>query len=230
MTQGIKGLAFPTILASTVHDMKNSLGMMLRALDAVIQQVPEPIRAQVREISVVQYEAARVNNDMMQLLALYKLDQDQLPLSIEYHNLLDFFDDLQSLHMELLHYHQISVTIDCDADLAWFFDYELMLSALGNVLTNTIRYSRNQITLSAEVIDDQIWISVADDGPGFPALMIEKQQDYLLGVNYSSGSTGLGLFFCGQIAALHTKQDKHGFIRLANNTRLSGGHFQMILP
>ena len=82
---------FSIILASTVHDMKNSLGMMSKTLESVLTDLPEEIRNQSnKQYAVLQYEHSRVNNLLMQLLAIYKIDNNQLPFNPSYHNVYDF--------------------------------------------------------------------------------------------------------------------------------------------
>lgn len=224
------GIAFPTVLASTVHDMKNSLGMLLQALDAIIERIPEAVRDDLRELAVVKYESERVNHDLVQLLALYKIEQDQLPLNIGYHDVTEFLEEQGLLYGELLQYRHIELSVHADEGLFWYFDADLLASALGNIITNTIRYSKSAIELHAFIQDNALQLIVADDGPGYPKAMIEKQQDYLLGINQSSGSTGLGLYFSGQIARLHSKDGRQGHIVLANGQPMSGGAFRMVLP
>lgn len=224
------GIAFPTVLASTVHDMKNSLGMLLQALDTIIERIPETVRDDLRELAVVKYESERVNHDLVQLLALYKIEQDQLPLNIGYHDVTEFLEEQGLLYGELLQYRHIELSVHADEGLFWYFDADLLASALGNIITNTIRYSKSAIELHAFIQDNALQLIVADDGPGYPKAMIEKQQDYLLGINQSSGSTGLGLYFSGQIARLHSKDGRQGHIVLANGQPMSGGAFRMVLP
>ncbi|QGX41410.1 sensor histidine kinase [Permianibacter aggregans] len=224
------GIAFPTVLASTVHDMKNSLGMLLQALDAIIERIPEAVRDDLRELAVIKYESERVNHDLVQLLALYKIEQDQLPLNIGYHDVTEFLEEQGLLYGELLQYRHIELSVHADEGLFWYFDADLLASALGNIITNTIRYSKSAIELHAFIQDNALQLIVADDGPGYPKAMIEKQQDYLLGINQSSGSTGLGLYFSGQIARLHSKDGRQGHIVLANGQPMSGGAFRMVLP
>jgi hypothetical protein len=184
----------------------------------------------MRELGVLQYEAARVNTTLVQLLALYKLEQDQLPLNIGYHGVLDFVESVTAQHAELMTVRQIDVRCDIDDELSWFFDYDLCASVINNVITNTIRYTKHQIVITAWSENEQLVIEIADDGPGYPPSMVEQAANYMLGINHSTGSTGLGLFFAGQVAALHQKNGHSGRIELHNARRLPGGEFRLYLP
>jgi len=221
---------FPTVLASSVHDIKNSLGMLLQSLDAVVERVPVSQRPGFHELAVLQYESARINNALVQLLALYKLDHQQLPLNISYHFLADFLQEQGLRYQNLLSLKQIAMTIEVDTDLAWYFDCDLIGSVIDNIITNSIRYTHSQLLLRAELENDQLVISIADDGPGYPRSMLDQPDRYLLGISRSTGSTGLGLFFAGEIARMHRRADAHGHIVLRNGQRLVGGEFRLHLP
>ena len=73
-------------------------------------------------------------------------------------------------------------------------------------------------------------IAISDDGQGYPPAMLEHQADYVLGINMSSGSTGLGLYFGQRIAELHQRNGVQGRIALANEGALGGGEFRIYLP
>ncbi|NQD38203.1 HAMP domain-containing histidine kinase [Permianibacter sp. IMCC34836] len=221
---------FPTVLASSVHDIKNSLGMLLQSLEAVVERVPVEQRPGFHELAVLQYEAARVNNSLVQLLALYKLDNQQLPLNIGHHMVADFLQEQGLRNQNLLNLKQIQLDIEVDDDLAWYFDYDLIASVIDNIITNSIRYTHSKLLLRADIEDDQLVIVIADDGPGYPRAMLETPDRYLLGINRSTGSTGLGLFFAGEIARLHRRADVHGRVQLRNGQCLEGGEFRLYLP
>jgi hypothetical protein len=55
------------------------------------------------------------------------------------------------------------------------------------------------------------------------ATMVGQQSNYVLGLNQSSGSIGLWLYFAGRISALHQRQGLQGRIELANGGPLGGG-------
>ena len=221
---------FSIILASTVHDMKNSLGMMSKTLESVLSDLPDEIRDKSnKEYGVLQYEHSRVNNLLMQLLAIYKIDNNQLPFNPGYYNVYDFIEEQIVSYFPLFNAKGFTYEIDIDDELEMAFDESLMAMAVSNVVGNTIRYAHSKILIRAE-IGDMLKISIFDDGPGYPAPMIENAEDYILGINQTTGSTGLGLFFAQKIAQLHSHGDKVGFIKLSNGGDLGGGLFEISIP
>ncbi len=230
MTDQDPGLDFSMVIASTVHDMKNSLGNLMHAHGQWVAQLPEAQR-EVPEQGVINYQFAHLNSMLVQLLGLYKLGVNQLPLRPDYHELDDFLEAQLALHEEVLSSRGISAHFEVeDFALPAFFDRELIGSVVSNVVVNAIRYARGQILLSAGLVDEQLVITINDDGPGFPVHLVEHQTDYVTGINQSSGSTGLGLHFAACIARQHQRQGAHGRIEIANGGELGGGKFSIFLP
>ncbi|MBP5090547.1 HAMP domain-containing histidine kinase, partial [Pseudomonas chlororaphis] len=73
-------------------------------------------------------------------------------------------------------------------------------------------------------------LTINDDGEGYPQQMIDNQADYVQGINHSSGSTGLGLYFAERIAALHQRNGVCGRTEIRNGGPLGGGVFSIYLP
>lgn len=218
---------FSTILASTVHDMKNSLGMMLDALDTILQDQPENKKG--AEYGIVQYESSRVNSSLMQLLALYKIENNQLPFNPCYHNVYDFFEEQVMIHAPLLTAKNFEYNLDIDEDIDAAFDDALLSMVVSNIIGNAIRYTHSEILIKAS-FEQQLRIEICDDGPGYPAPMLEMMGNYIQGINQSTGSTGLGLFFAQKVADIHSHGGKKGSINLANGGPLGGGVFTITIP
>lgn len=222
---------FNLILASTVHDMKNSLSMLGESLNIIFNSVEiENLGEQAKiNCGVVQYESSRVNNSLMQLLSLYKLENEQLPFNPNYLNLSDFLEEQKLRQLPLLEAKNITCEIEVDEDIEGIFDECLLSTVLENIIGNAIRYSKSKILIRC-IQDEVTSIKVSDDGPGYPKIMIEMAGNYMQGINQSTGSTGLGLFFAQKIADLHSHKGIAGTINLSNGGMLSGGQFEIRIP
>lgn len=223
-------LDFSSVLASSVHDMKNSIGMLMHSLDELIDQINSPTDSQDRLISTLQYETSRVNNNLVHLLSFYRLEKNTLPITLDEQFVADVLEEQIAYNRMLAEKRGINIELTCDSELVWYFDSEMVSGVINNVIINAIRYSQKKIRLSAQEIEGFLQISVADDGCGFPELMVNKPSSYFNRVNYTTGSTGLGLYFAGQIAALHKHKGQNGYIQLRNGGALGGGIFRLLLP
>ncbi len=226
-----KNDSFSMVLASTVHDMKNSLGMLGESLKSIVDHLGDKVidKKSSDLYGVIQYEASRVNSSLIQLLALYKLENDQLPFNPSYYNLYDFLDEQRLVHAPLLAVKNIECEIHVNEDIEGVFDDGLIATVLENIIGNAIRYTKSKISISCKQTDF-LQIEIADDGPGYPDEMIELAGSYLHGINQSTGSTGLGLFFAQKIAEMHKHRDKVGEIKLSNGGVLGGGRFKILIP
>ncbi len=101
---------------------------------------------------------------------------------------------------------------------------------ITNLVSNAVAYSEkgSLITLSAEAIDDQIIVSVKDEGIGISEKHIAKVFDRFFrmesGVARRRGGTGLGLAICRKIVEMHK-----GMIWVESKRR-KGSKFSFSLP
>ncbi|MCM1026764.1 MAG: HAMP domain-containing histidine kinase [Roseburia sp.] len=71
-------------------------------------------------------------------------------------------------------------------------DAALAYRVLENVVNNALRYARRQIQLAFSLSGAELTVSVTDDGDGFPAEILEKQEKKLL-IAAEDGHMGIGL-------------------------------------
>lgn len=222
---------FSLVLASSVHDMKNSLGMLLTSLEDVIEDAPPRDDKQAQQFATLQYEASRINTELIQLLALYRMQNKRLPFQVDEYYVIDVLEEQVARNDMLFKTRKILVELDCDEGLSWYFDIELLGSVVHNILVNAARYSKQRILLRARMIDQALVISIADDGSGYPESMLKNlEQSFDEAVDFSSGSTHLGLYFAQQVAARHCRNSQSGYIKLSNDGPLGGGLFTLTLP
>lgn len=220
---------FSFVLASSVHDMKNSLGMLLSTLANMIENSPPTDPQQAKFFSTLEYEAARINGELVQLLALYRMDEKTLTMKIDEHHLLDVIEEQLARNDTLFKSRKIDVTLVCKNDLIWYFDDEMIGGVLNNLLVNCARYCRQKLQVSATIENGYLCIAVADDGSGYPEAMLINPSAQE-GVSFSSGSTRLGLLFAHKVMELHKSKQGQGYLVIANQGPLGGGVLKLYLP
>lgn len=224
-------LDFPSILASAVHDMKNSLSMLLNSLEDVAELCQPSTPEGAGKLAHLQYEGKRLNGQLVQLLTLYKIGNSQYLLNPDEHDVGEFLQEATLHHRELFTLRQVDLTVEAPAELAWFFDRNLVHGVLNNVLNNAYKYTRNRVTVTAHVENGMLVLRICDNGDGYPASMISGSADQQrTGISFVSGSTGLGLYFSQQVAALHRHKNRQGHIALDNGGIDGGGRFALYLP
>jgi len=124
----------------------------------------------------------------------------------------------------------IQIKLNCIPPVDIMVDESLMTQALVNLLDNAIKYSTDNtiITLSAVVDEDQVHLSVSDQGPGIAEEHIPRLFERFYRVDKSRsrriGGTGLGLAIVKHIA-----NTLGGQVSVANNGG-AGCCFSISLP
>ena len=223
-------LDFSFVLASSVHDMKNSLGMLLNTLSDVMEKYPPQNDAHAESYAVLGYEAARINSELIQLLSLYRLDNDKIRVHIDQCFVIDLLADQVARNHDLLQSRKITLELDCDETLQAYCDVDLIGGLINNLLVNCSRYCNERLRLSACNTTDGLCISVEDDGPGYPPHMLDTSDQDETRIGFAQGRPHLGLLFASKIARMHCNKSRQGFIVLHNNSSLGGGCFKIYLP
>jgi signal transduction histidine kinase len=228
MTQANQ-IDFSMLLASSVHDIKNSLSMLLASLDEVIDISTEESPEQRKNYSILRGEASRINQTLIYLLGLYRLQLNQLSLNTQEIYVRDFLEEQVVSQALLFEVNRIDVSIECDDSFTAYFDENLIAGVVGNILVNCAKYTHDKITLTAQKIDQSIELTICDNGYGYPQSIIDHIGNQDRSIDFSSGSTNLGLFFAQQIAEIHRCKGVCGSIELSNLTD-GGGCFTLRLP
>ncbi|MGS2720280.1 sensor histidine kinase [Paraglaciecola aestuariivivens] len=221
---------FSTVLGSAVHDMKNSLCLLMQSIENLGASLADPSAITKEHLASAHYEASRLNTGLVQLLSLYRAGLNNLPLNIDEHALEDVVEELVDSNANYLNHKNMSLEVKQSADLIWYLDADLIGILLNDVLINALRYSQKKIILSVYTENENLVIKVEDDGPGYPQSMLEANELNMQHLDIGHGRTGLGLFFARLIAQAHTVGKQTGSIALENGGSLGGSVFTLTLP
>lgn len=224
---------FSDILASTLHDTKNSLGILFNNLEDIITDCREKQCPSHIEFYKLQYEIKRLNNGLIRLLSLYKAEKSQLAINIDYHSIRDVLDEVFTQHELLLKSRGIKITTVCDPSLFGAFDRNLIMGVLDNIINNSFRYARENLKISAFTENGYLVIRIEDDGEGYPPSMLFNEKnnpEYKKEINFQNGNTGLGIYFSIMVAAMHKNNDLSGYISISNGGTFGGGVFSLYIP
>ncbi|SFN57334.1 Histidine kinase-, DNA gyrase B-, and HSP90-like ATPase [Formivibrio citricus] len=217
-------------LASSVHDMKNSLSLLSNRMEHFLGELTPDSFPGYEDLSQMLYETKRVNHNLIQLLALYKVGNHLYPFDPQPFLLNDFVHEMEAQCRPLLASRLIELETSCPDDLIWYFDEELVNGVIGQAINNASQYTRDRIRLSAAQVGDMLEIRVEDNGAGYPASMLQAIESEQRGISFGSGSTGLGLYFGRTVAAMHRNKGLHGRLRLENGGCYGGGCCILQLP
>lgn len=218
---------FPAILAFSVHEMKNSLSTVSELIRNFNSQ--EKFNA-CTELGQLEFEANRVNNILMQLLILYKIDEVNFTPNIDECFAHDILREVAAQQAPLFAMKNLALNIDSPDNLICYCDQSLICNALSTMVNNVQRYASKQVLLSAKYQDGYVCFQVEDDGKGYPEHFLQSEKFDSSRINLNTGSTGLGLYFATTLAKMHTNRGNTGFVTLKNHSPLGGAVFSIYLP
>ena len=230
MNKTLPAIDFASVLASTVHDMKNSLCMLIQSTELIQQESVQLSDSARDELARLNYEANRLNSNLLQLLSLYRLERNQLPVQIDEHYLSDIIEEVLLKNQFFSEQRKLEIAVQQPEELCWFFDYDLIVNLLNDAVANALRYCSKQILICVKQTDTQLQIEVQDDGPGFPDFMLNTEAIDMNTPDLANNHTGLGIFFAKLIAGAHMNKGEVGMLVLENGGQLGGGVFRLILP
>lgn len=186
------------------HELRTPIAVILAQCgEARHAETPEQYQ---EAIAVIDRQARKMSSLVAQLLQMTRLEQGTHPASMEEADLSQLVSVLCEEQPDLP--RGITIQTDVQPEVHATFDVTLMSRLLQNLLNNAIRYGKDNghIWVTLRTLEDQILLSVRDDGVGIPADRLEKifQRFYQVDPSRSGrGGTGLGLTMVRQIAALH---------------------------
>lgn len=224
-------LDMATAFAMVSHDIKNSLGVLLKDINNIMARCDVGNCVMRGHCADMEYEVRRINNNLVKMLSLFKIGAGDYLLNIDAHSVGEFLDEIMLEQSTLMEQKGIDYEIQCDAELYWYFDRNLMTGVMGNAISNALRYTRDKLLIRADSSEAGLAIAVEDNGAGFPAFMLEQQAEFQRPESgFLNNNTGLGLYFTQQVLDMHEHDDLRGRVLLENQGALGGGRLSLLLP
>ena len=122
-------------LASTVHDMKNSISVVSGTLESLLaaEQAKASPQADPAYLQMAQmlYQTKRLNDNLIQLLALYKeVGKPGYPFDPTPRSVRELVEQVEGQARILLQSRGIAFETDFAPDAIWTFDEELVIRVL----------------------------------------------------------------------------------------------------
>jgi two-component system sensor histidine kinase KdpD len=160
----------------------------------------------VETAEAIQDEARRMSTLVSNLLDMARIESGEVKLNLQWQPLEEVVGAALEAARSMLQRHTVVVQLPRNLPLVKF-DAVLIERVLVNLLENVSKYTPpgTTVTLSAQVVGDQLSVSVADNGPGLPVGREEAVfQKFTRGERESSTpGVGLGLSICRAIVESH---------------------------
>jgi two-component system, OmpR family, sensor histidine kinase VicK len=160
-------------------------------------------------LEVTQTETERMIRLVNDLLQLSKLDSKDYKLSKEWINFVEFFHRIIDRFEMTKEQHVTFVRSIPDEDIFVEMDPDKITQVLDNIISNALKYSPEggKITFSLKTRDEEIEVSVSDEGVGIPKESLSKIFERFYRVDKARsrklGGTGLGLAIAKEMVVAH---------------------------
>lgn len=220
-------------VSNVSHELRTPLTSVKSYLEALDEgALYEPVAPDFIKVSLD--ETNRMMRMVTDLLHLSRIDNATSHLDVELINftafitfILNRFDKMRAQEQE----KKYELVRDYPITSVWIeIDTDKMTQVIDNILNNAIKYSPDggKITVSMKTTDDQMILSISDQGLGIPKEDLPKIFDRFYRVDKArsraQGGTGLGLAIAKEIIKQH-----NGFI-WAKSEYGKGSTFTIVLP
>lgn len=220
-------------VSNVSHELRTPLTSVKSYLEALDEgALYDPVAPDFIKVSLD--ETNRMMRMVTDLLHLSRIDNATSKLDIELINftafitfILNRFDKMRNQDEE----KKYELVRDYPITSVWIeIDTDKMTQVIDNILNNAIKYSPDggKITVSMKITDDQMILSISDQGLGIPKQDLPRIFDRFYRVDRArsraQGGTGLGLAIAKEIIKQH-----NGFI-WAKSEYGKGSTFTIVLP
>lgn len=220
-------------VSNVSHELRTPLTSVKSYLEALDEgALSEPVAPDFIKVSLD--ETNRMMRMVTDLLHLSRIDNATSHIDVELINftafitfILNRFDKMRGSDEE----KKYELVRDYPITSVWIeIDTDKMTQVIDNILNNAIKYSPDggKITVTMKTTDDQMILSISDQGLGIPKQDLPRIFDRFYRVDRArsraQGGTGLGLAIAKEIIKQH-----NGFI-WAKSIYGKGSTFTIVLP
>ncbi|MBP6665104.1 MAG: GHKL domain-containing protein, partial [Chitinophagales bacterium] len=219
-------------LYTVTHELRTPL-TSIRALSEILYDYDDIDTTEKRHfLSTIIKESERMTRLITQVLDLEKLESGEQKLNLSEVEIIDLIEESVTAVKQLATEKGVALFIDIAPFMPIFTaDKDRLMQVIINLLSNAIKFCPSEqgvIKIQAQIINNNLQISVADNGLGIPLVYKNRifdkfYQAQMLNKSKPHGS-GLGLAISKKIIDLH-----HGLIWVENNEQ-EGATFFVQIP
>lgn len=194
--------------ANVSHELKTPIGAIQLLAETIADNADDPEAVQMFAPRLIT-ETKRLGALVQDIIDLSRLEEDDPLQSAKLVNIDEVVWEAVELQRNTAMAQRIALIVGEPCGGIVWGDYDLLVTAIRNLVDNAIRYSEpdNRVTINATVSDDLVRVAVVDSGAGIPdeekSRIFERFYRVDQGRSRNTGGTGLGLSIVKHIAADH---------------------------
>ncbi len=199
------------LLGMASHDVRTSLAVIKTYSEFLMEDLSGVLHEEQKDqLATIRSSAEFLLKMVTDLLDISKIEQKGLEFNLQPVDLVSLVDHNVALNRVLAERKRIGLVLSADIDRAsLMMDAVKIEQVLNNLIGNAVKFSYPDSTVEIRLAgqDDEIVISVRDQGQGIPAHEMNKlfKPFEKISVKSTAGekSTGLGLAICRKIVEGH---------------------------
>ncbi len=196
-------------LATLAHELRNPLAPMSNMLE-VVKHSGDDREVLKRAHDTIERQLGQMVRLVDDLLDLNRITYDRLELRRSEVELASVIQQAVEVARPLIDAAGHDLTVELPEELIYLnADRARLAQVFGNLLNNSSKYTRSngRISVSAKRVDDEVVVTVKDNGAGIPQDKLDSIFDMFMQVDLtaerSQGGLGIGLTLVKRLAEMH---------------------------
>lgn len=185
------------------HDLKSPFNSILGFSNLLVEEIQEKDYDNIQKYAgIIQQSSNKAIDLLMNLMEWAQSQTGRMEFSPEYIELVNLIEDTELLLSGALQQKSITISKIVPADMPVFADKKMIDTVFRNLISNAIKftYPGGKITISVSEKQNELLVSVSDNGVGMPKEHLEKlfriDESYSTSGTKNESGTGLGLILC----------------------------------
>lgn len=200
------GRARREMVANISHELRTPITTISLLAETLMGELGGKSKAARKMVKDIQREAATLTQLVQEMRDLSLIESGQMPAKLTPTNLSTIIQNSLEPLMSLAERKEQKVNVELEQDYIALADADQIQRVLKNIIHNAIKFTQNggTITISAQANDEEITLSVRDNGPGIAEENISRIFERFFQASLSrSDGTGLGLAIARHIVLAH---------------------------
>lgn len=194
--------------SNITHEFRTPLSLIISPAEKLQGEIDDEHARKI--LSTIQHNAKSLLHLINQLLDLSKLEAGNMQLNFSRGRLDEFIQEMINLFLPLAENQQIQLSCQCKLPQEYLFEADKLKTILFNLLSNALKFTppgkEGKVVVTATEENQQIRLTVSDNGIGIPADKLPFIFDRFFQVDDSHirpyEGTGIGLALVKELVEL----------------------------
>ncbi|MDM8533409.1 HAMP domain-containing sensor histidine kinase [Clostridiaceae bacterium HSG29] len=203
------------------HELKSPLMSIQGYAEAIKEGIVKEDEVE-KSLDIIIDESKNLKELVNSMIMLTKFDDSKEEFEFEERLIFSVIEDVLNRYKLLISEKNIKIETKIDKEIFLKYDYKKLYTAISNIISNSLRYTKNLISVEIYKTESNVIIEITDNGDGIDKEIIDHIFDRF--VKGKNGKSGIGLSLTKTIVEAH-----NGSLNV-ENTENMGAKFTIKLP